>query len=90
MGKVLGQTGPEIGCAEGVGEDLEETEDLCHAAEEAKAGSLCSLGRVGIMENVGVLGVPGYLALDDGEAGGIECFLANLLRELVEGVVHGR
>jgi hypothetical protein len=42
------------------------------------------------MAEVRVLGAPGDLVLNDGGAGGIQRFLANLLGELIERVVHER
>src|SRR6185503_18251462 len=89
VGEVLGQAGPEFCTVRRVSVDLDEAEDRRDAPEEAQAGSLRVPLWVWVVQEVGVLGVPRDLVLDDGDAGGVEGFLAELLGELIEGVVHG-
>src|SRR3954463_2177150 len=70
-------------------EDLDETRDRRDASQQAKSGPLGVARGIGIMAEIGVLGVAGELVLDDGEAGGVQSAFTDLLGELIERVVHG-
>jgi hypothetical protein len=81
-GEVLAKTGSDLCTARRMPVDLEEAENRRDASQEAKAGALCVARGVGIVADVGVLGVPGDFVLDDGAARGIQGFLTDLLGEL--------
>ena len=89
MGEVLAQAGSKLRRVEWMSEDLDEAEPGRHPAEEAETGALGFTRRVGVVAEIGVLSISGDLELNDGDAGGVEGFLADLLGELVKGVVHG-
>ncbi len=90
MGEVLAKAGSDLCTARRVPVDLDEAESRGDAPQQSKASPLSVARGVGIVANVSVLGVPGDLVLNDGGAGGVQSFLADLLGELIERVVHGR
>ena len=86
--EVLAQASAQLGAAQRVTKDVDEAEHRGDPSEQAEPGSLSSARGVGVVPQVGVLGVPRDLVLDDGGPGGVQGALADLLGELVEGVVH--
>jgi len=86
--EMLGQASAEFSTVRRVAEDLDEAERRGHASQEPKAGPLGVPRGVGLVQEVGVLGVPRDLVLNDSDTGGIEGSLADLLGDLIERIAH--
>jgi hypothetical protein len=69
-------------------EDLDEAEDRRQPTQEAQAGPLRFPSGIGLVPEVGLVGVGRDLVLRRGEAGRGQGTEADLLAELVERVAH--
>ena len=68
--------------------DLDEAEDGREPSEEAETLALGLARRIGLVAEIGVLGLRGNLVVNDSGAGAAECLLADLLGELIEPIAH--
>ena len=68
--------------------DLDQAEDGRDPSQEAEARALGFPRWIGLVAEVGVLGLRGDLIVRHRRAGGTESFLADLLGELIEAVAH--
>ena len=89
VGEVLGQAAAPLPTVRRMSEDLDEAEHLRDAPEEAETGALGCARWVRVVTDVGPLGAPRDGVLDRGGARGGEGALADVLGEIIVGVVHG-
>src|SRR5262249_12527306 len=90
VGEVLHQAGSQLRAVRRVPVHFDDAQAIREPPQEAQASALRPPRRIGIVEQIGVLRVPEDRILDDGGAGGAQGLFADLLGEVVEGVVHGR
>jgi hypothetical protein len=86
---MLAQTGSKVVGGGRPCVDLDETGDVRYLPKQAHSHSFGLVRGVGLVAEVGVLGLRRYFVLGDGAPTGAEGFLADLLAELVEMVAHG-
>jgi hypothetical protein len=85
---VLRQASAELLGAGYVTVDLDEAERARDPPEEAETLACAFARRVGLVAEVGVLGLGRDLVVGDGDAERAEGFLPELLREAIETVTH--
>jgi hypothetical protein len=86
--EVLGEAGAE---RLGIGRmtvDLDEADDSCDPPEEAESGTLGVAPRVGLVTEIGVLGLREDLVMRNGCTGGAERPPADLLGKVIEAIAH--
>ena len=68
--------------------DLDEADDGCEPAQEAEPGTLGFAHGVGLVTEVGLLGLRRNLVMSNGDAEGAERLPADLLAKVIEAIAH--